>query len=261
MKSSTKGENAMNRRDRGLKIATACLVLLLGVVFPARSAKSFDHGLYGLLLSKYVKGDVVDYRGLKDEEERLDRYLKMLDETNPDALARNEQFALYINAYNAYTLKLILENYPVDSIKDIGGWFSGPWKIRFCKIGGKRLTLDEIEHDILRPRFKDPRVHFGINCASKGCPPLIAEPYEGSTLDQQLDTSTRGFLNNPQRNRLERNTLYVSKIFKWFADDFKGDVVGFFLKHAEGDLKARLSRAKGNIRIEYIDYDWGLNGT
>jgi hypothetical protein len=261
MKSSIKGENAMNRRDRGMKIATVCLVLMLGMVFPARSGKTFDKGLYGELLSTYAKVEGVDYKGLKDEEERLDRYLKMLAETDPDALPRNEQFALYINAYNAYTLKLILKNYPVDSIKDIGGWFSGPWKIRFCKIGGKTLTLDEIEHDILRPRFKDPRVHFAINCASKSCPPLIPKPYEGSTLDQQLDGSTRGFLNNPQRNRLEGDTLYVSKIFKWFADDFKGDVVGFFLKHAEGDMKARLSSPRDRIKIEYLDYDWGLNGT
>lgn len=251
----------MNRRQRGMKISTAFLVLMLGVVFPTRSGKTFDHGLYGLLLSKYVKGDVVDYKGVKGEEERLDQYLKSLDETIPDALPRNEQFALYINAYNAYTLKLILENYPVDSIKDIGGWFSGPWKIRFCKIGGKTLTLDEIENDILRPRFKDPRVHFAINCASKGCPPLIAEPYEGRTLDQQLDASTRGFLNNPQRNRLEGNTLYVSKIFKWFTDDFKGDVVGFFLKFAEGDLKTRLSSIRDQVKIEYLYYDWGLNET
>lgn len=167
--------------------------------------------------------------------------------------------ALYINAYNAYTIKLILENYPVDSIKDIGPWLKGPWKIRFTKVGGQALTLDEIEHDILRPRFKDARVHFAVNCASKSCPPLIAEPYEGSTLEEQLDATARAFINDPAENRLEGNTLYVSKIFKWFKEDFDGDVVGFFLKYAEGGLKDRLLATKDHIRIKYLGYDWALN--
>jgi hypothetical protein len=233
--------------------------LLFGLISPGLSAKTVDHSLYGELLGKYVKGGAVDYRGLKNEEGILDQYLDVLDQTNPDELPRNEQLALYINAYNAYTLKLVLENYPVDSIKDIGGWFKGPWKIRFCRIGGKTFTLDEIEHEIIRPRFKDPRVHFAVNCASKSCPPLISEPYQGSTLDQQLDANTRSFLNNPGKNRLEGNTLYVSKIFKWFGEDFGGDVVGFFLKYAEEDLKNRLLAKGDQIKIDYLTYDWGLN--
>jgi hypothetical protein len=234
--------------------------LLFGLISPGLSAKTVDHSLYGELLGKYVKGGAVDYRGLKNEEGTLDRYLDILDQTNPDELPRNEQLALYINAYNAYTLKLVLKNYPVDSIKDIGGWFKGPWKIRFCRIGGKAFTLDEIEHEIIRPRFKDPRVHFAVNCASKSCPPLISEPYQGSTLDQQLDANTRSFLNSPGKNRLEGNTLYVSKIFKWFGEDFGGDVVGFFLKYAEEDLKNRLLAKGDQIKVDYLNYDWGLNG-
>lgn len=250
----------MKRQRRTMKYALLSCLLLLGFVSISWSGKTVDHSLYGELLKKYVKDDVVDYQGLKAEEAKLDQYLNLLDGTKPDQLPRDEQLALYINAYNAYTLKLILKNYPVDSIKDIGGWFSGPWKIRFCKIGGKTLTLDEVEHDIIRPRFKDPRVHFAVNCASKGCPPLRSEPYQGSILNEQLDASTRDFLNNPERNRLEGNTLYVSKIFKWFADDFKGDVVGFFLTHAEEDLKNRLLAKRDQIEIEYLHYGWGLNG-
>jgi hypothetical protein len=235
-------------------------LLLVGYVSVGLPGKTVDHSLYGEVLAKYVKDGVVDYKALKMEEDKVDQYLRMLDGTNPEELPRNEQLALYINAYNAYTIKLILEHYPVDSIKDIGGWFKGPWKIRFCKVGGKTLTLDEIEHDIIRPRFKDPRVHFAVNCASKGCPPLISEPYQGPILDQQLDRSTRGFLNNPERNRLEGNTLYVNKIFKWFEGDFNGDVVAFFLKYGEEDLKDRLVAKRDKIEIEYLHYDWKLNG-
>ena len=250
----------MKWRYRRMQFVFVSCFLLVGLVTASWPERAVDHSLYGKLLWKYVKDGVVDYRGLKNEEGNLDQYLDLLDQTNPDQLPRNEQVALYINAYNAYTLKLILKNYPVNSIKDIGGWFKGPWKIRFCRIGGKTLTLDEIEHEIIRPRFKDPRVHFAVNCASKSCPPVISKPYQRSLLDQQLDANTRSFLNNPKENRLEGNTLYVSKIFKWFGEDFGEDVVGFFLKYAEGDLKNRLSAKRDHIKIEYLHYDWSLNG-
>jgi hypothetical protein len=250
----------MKRERRRMKCVLISCFLLLGLVSPSWSGKTGDHSLYGELLGKYVKDGVVDYQGFKKEEGKLDQYLNLLDQTNPDELPRNEQLAFYINAYNAYTIKLILKNYPVDSIKDIGGWFTGPWKIRFSKIGGKAFTLDEIEHEIIRPRFKDPRVHFAVNCASKGCPPLISEPYQASILDQQLDANTLSFLNNPERNRLEGNTLYVSKIFKWFGEDFGGDVVGFLLQYADGDLKNRLVAGRDRIKIDYLHYDWSLNG-
>jgi len=236
-----------------------CLAFV-SIVAYAWSGNTADHSSYAELLNKYVADGEVDYRGLKGEEEQLDRYLQMLDRTNPEELPRDEQYAFYINAYNAYTIKLVLDNYRIDSIKDIGGLLKSPWKIRFCKIGGKTLTLDEIEHEILRPRFKDPRVHFAINCASKSCPPLISEPYMGRTLDQQLNRAVRSFLNDPSQNRLDGNTLHVSKIFKWFEDDFNADVVGFFLGFADEDLKSRLSAQQGQIEIEYLDYDWGLNG-
>jgi hypothetical protein len=120
--------------------------------------------------------------------------------------------------------------------------------------------LDHIEHDILRPRFKDPRVHFAVNCASKGCPPLRSEPYQASTLEQQLDEMAQAFINDSRRNRLEQQTLYVSSIFKWFSEDFNDDVVGFFLKYAQGDLKKRLEDNKSKIKVKYLDYDWSLNG-
>jgi hypothetical protein len=243
-------------------IITLFLVSFLGCVQPGHTGKgAVDHSLFDELLGKYVKDGFVDYGGFKKEEKTLDRYLDLLDATDPDRLSRDEQYAFFINAYNAYTIKLILNHYPgIKSIKDAGSWLKSPWKIRFCEIGGKTLTLDEIEHEILRPRFKDSRVHAAVNCASKGCPPLLSESFQGARLDRQLETITRDFINNPEKNRLEGDTLHVSSIFKWFPGDFNGDVVRFFLKYADEDLRSRLIAKKASIEVDYLDWDWSLNG-
>jgi len=229
------------------------------------SMDEVDHSLYGRLLNKYVKDGVVDYQGLEQEEKSLDQYLKVLEETDTKKLTSNGQLAFYINAYNAWTIKLILSAYPeLDSIWDLGSrifkWKS-PFRKEIVRIEGKRISLDDLEHGVIRPRFKDPRVHFAVNCASISCPPLISEPYEGPTLDQQLDASVRSFLNNRERNRLEGKTLYVSKIFKWFAADFNDNVVGFFLQYADEELKERLHGSRDGLEVKYLDYDWGLNGS
>ncbi len=219
---------------------------------------------YAELLKTYVHDGRVDYRGLKQAEARLDLYLKYLARADPQALSRAGQMALYINAYNACTLKLILEHFedgrPVRSIKRIGGFFTKPWDIRFCRVGGETLTLDEIEHDILRPVFKDPRVHFAVNCASLSCPPLISEPYREAILERQLDASTTVFINDPGSNYLEDGKLHVSRIFKWFAEDFPEGVIPFVLRFARGDLRERLNAAGDRISVRYLDYDWSLNG-
>ena len=239
----------------------ALLLSSLTLIKPGLSQTAVDHGTYAALLKKYVDRGHVDYRGFKTEEEKLDQYLEILENVDPENLPRNEQFAFYINAYNAWTIKLILSGYPgVQSIKNLGNIITSPWKKKIARINGDLITLDTIEHEILRPRFKDPRVHFAINCAALSCPPLISEPYQGITLDRQLDSSAKNFINNPQRNYLKGNTLYVSKIFKWFARDFDNDVVGFFLTHAEGDFKKRLEAEKGRVKIKYVHYDWALNG-
>lgn len=220
--------------------------------------------LYGELLRQYVKDGQVDYTGLKTKEAQLDTYLEYLATTDPAQMARNDRFAFYINAYNAYTIKLILKNFknghPPVSIKDIGNFFSKPWSIQFVKIAEKVYTLDNIEHDILRPTFKDPRIHFAVNCASKSCPPLISEPYSGAKLDRQLDASTIAFINNHQENRLEGATLYVSSIFKWFKEDFQNNPVIFFEKYARGDFKKELTIQSNRLKVRHLDYDWSLNG-
>ncbi|MCG6881189.1 MAG: DUF547 domain-containing protein [Deltaproteobacteria bacterium] len=220
-----------------------------------------DHSLYAELLRDHVKDGVVDYQGFKTDEAKLDRYLEVLANVDTKTLSPNEQFAFYINAYNAWTIKLILSEYPgIASIKDIGGLFSSPWKKEIALIDGKKLTLDNIENDILRPRFKDPRVHFAINCASKSCPPLMSEPYRGDVLDQQLNRMTEAFVNDPKQNRLDGETLYVSRIFKWYSEDFNDDIVGFFLKYAKGERLQKLREKQREIDVEYLDYDWSLNG-
>jgi hypothetical protein len=229
-------------------------------IVPEMSYAKVDHTLYVELLEKYVQNHTVDYRGFKNEEAKLDRYLKILEETDTKKLSRDEQFAFYVNAYNGWTIKLILTGYPgIKSIKNLGSIFKTPWKKQIARIDGDIITLDQIEHDILRPGFKDPRVHFAVNCASKGCPPLRPEPYRADILEQQLDEMTRAFINDSQRNRLEGKTLYVSSIFKWFSEDFHDDVVGFFLKYAQGDLKKQMEESKGDIQVKYLDYDWSLN--
>ncbi|NOY69416.1 MAG: DUF547 domain-containing protein [Deltaproteobacteria bacterium] len=220
-----------------------------------------DNSLYADLLSKYIKNGVVDYHGLKTEEKKLDAYLKILESADTKKMSGNERFAFYINAYNAWTIKLILGGYPgIKSIKDMGSFFSSPWKKKICRIDGKILTLDDIENNILRPKFKDNRVHFAINCASKSCPKLISKPYEADVLNKQLDASAKSFVNNPKKNYLKGNTLHVSSIFKWFAEDFNNDIIAFINKHAARNLRRQLSARSGGIKIKYLDYDWSLNG-
>ena len=239
-------------------------MLIAGWMFllPASALSAEDHQQFGVLLTKYNQAGHVDYAGFKSEETRLDAYLEGLDRIDPESLAREERFAFYINAYNAWTIKLILSGYPgVTSIKKLGSLFKSPWKKKIVRIDGRLTTLDHIEHDILRPEFKDPRIHFAVNCASRGCPPLYQEPFVGSQLDRQLNEVTRHFINSSEYNRLEGNTLYVSSIFKWFSEDFNDDIIGFFQKYASGRLKSDIDSRSSALKIKYLDYDWSLNGS
>jgi len=233
----------------------------MGFISNSRSDTAVDHSIYANLLKKYVHQGNVDYRGFKMEESKLDQYLKVLENVDSKSLSRNEQFAFYINAYNAWTIKLILSGYPgIKSIKDLGNILKTPWKKKISRIDGDVITLDDIEHHILRPKFKDPRVHFAINCAALSCPPLWSQPFLGSTLDRQLDDATRAFINNSKRNYLDGETLYVSRIFKWFGKDFDEDIIGFFLTYANDHLKNELKVKKNKIKVKYLHYDWSLNG-
>ncbi len=251
----------MNQRNFGLAVIIS-ISLVTGIFGSAASsrASTVNHEIWAELLGKYIKPNGVNYTGFKKDEERLDQYLKVLENTDPEKLPRNEQYAYYINAYNAWTIKLILSDYPgVKSIKDFGTILKSPWQKKWVRVNGDVITLDHVEHEILRPRYKDPRVHFAINCSAASCPPLRPEPYLADKLDQQLDHSTRLFVNDADSYRLEGNTLYVSRIFKWFSEDFNEDALGFYLQYAEGQLKETLTRNKDRIQVKYLHYDWSLN--
>ncbi len=212
-----------------------------------------------------MKGELVDYAGLKKNPAPLNAYLDTLaavPESSFKKRNKDDQMAFLINLYNAATLKLVADHYPVKSIKDIGGAAGGPWKQKVVRLFGKVETLDHIEHDLLRPNYKDPRAHFAVNCASIGCPALRAEPFQASKLDAQLDEQGRIFLRDASKNRLDagKKTLYLSSIFDWFKEDFtenSGSVEKFILLYvSDADRKVI---GKGGLAVKNNDYDWTLN--
>lgn len=250
----------MNKIRHTANIILAITAISILVTPAAVATMIVDHSLFAALLEKYVQNGEVNYKGFQAEEKKLDQYLDILTHTDTRHLNRSEKFAFYINAYNAWTIKLILTGYPeIESIWDLGGRiFDKPFQKEFITIDQQTVSLDYIEHTILRPTFKDPRVHFAVNCASKSCPPLLSKPYLGKTLDSQLDEVTRAFVNDSEKNYLRDKTLYLSKIFKWFSDDFGNDPASFILKYASENLKSGIDSQK-SLKVKYLDYDWSLN--
>ncbi len=235
----------------------------------AAQPKTFDHSIYDALLKQYVNEQgLVDYQGLKAKgADQLDAYLQTLAATNPAQLGEKERLAFWINAYNAYTLKLIVESYPVESIKETaGGAFipraRSPWEAAFATVGGTDYTLNEIEHEIIRKAFDDPRIHFAVNCAAKSCPKLRPEAYVGARLDAQLDDQAWAFLHNEELNRIPagEGAIALSKIFKWYGEDFGGSdaaIQAFLAPYFEGTVREKLEA--GAYEIDFLDYDWSLN--
>lgn len=228
---------------------------------------SFDHAPFGALLEKYVSEDAgkVDYAGLKKDRAALDAYLESIARVDAKTLDTSEQKALLINAYNAYTLELILENYPgVESIRDL----DKPWDSSRYKVAGYTLSLNDIEHGLLRPIYKDPRIHFVVNCASIGCPALRATHYSGDDeeLEKQLEDATKSTLNNARYVSIRGDEVAVTKILKWYGEDFTDSS---FQGHAESVLAyiARYNDAvakkveEGDPEITFLDYNWKLNDT
>ena len=208
----------------------------------------------------------VDYKSLKANPKDLNQYLKSISEvknTEFSQWTRTQQLAFLINAYNAWTVKLILSNYPIQSIKDIGGIFSNPWKRKFFELFGTYTSLDWIEHEKIRPQYNEPRIHFALVCASKGCPGLRDEAFISEKISEQLEDSTGRFLNDSSKNRYESNNkkLFLSSIFKWYKDDFikaKGSVQEFVIPYMTS-ARAQAKSDFSNIPIQYLDYDWRLN--
>jgi len=205
----------------------------------------------------------VDYVGLT-REPAWKALVSEIAGTDPSALAtREERLAYWINVYNIFAIDLIVKNYPVKSIKDVGSFFRPVWRRDAGTIAGRAYTLDEIEHDILRP-MGEPRIHAAIVCASVSCPNLRREPFEAKRLSAQLDDSLRAWLARPEKGLRvveDDGILWLSPIFKWFDEDFESDggVVAFVTPYAPKEARRWLTIREGNVELEYFDYDWGLN--
>ncbi len=235
---------------------------------PVASPTAFDHSTFDALLREVVdERGFVDYAALAEDPSALDGYLRRLAATDPSALGDDDRLAFWLNTYNAYTLKLIVDNYPVGSIRDVvGGVFiplvNSPFKVEFVVVGGETMTLDDVEHGTIREQFAEPRIHFALVCAAQSCPPLRPEAYTGDRLDAQLDDQARRFLHNPDKNRVpaDDDSVELSKIFDWFKGDF-GDsdaaVQAFIAPYFDGDVRAKLEQ--GAYDVEFTGYDWSLN--
>jgi Protein of unknown function, DUF547 len=209
-----------------------------------------SHTAWSALLAKHVKNGGVNYAGFKTDAKAFDTYLLTLKSAKPGTQTK-EDLAFWINAYNAFTIKLVVDNYPVKSIKDING--GEPWKKSWIQIGETTYSLDAIENTILRTKFKEPRIHFAINCAAKSCPPLRAEAFTAAKMEAQLSEQTTAFINNPKFNTISAKALKLSNIFDWFKADF-GDVAVFIKKYYTGKTPPNT-----NVSIKYTTYDWALN--
>ena len=258
-------------------------LLILACATLAR-AQGFDHShaAWHALLAKHVKpfnngnASAVDYTAIKVEQAALKAYLgtlKAVSEADYGKWCRPQRLAFLINAYNAFTVELILSKYPdLESIKDLGSVFSSPWKKKFFSLLGQERSLDDIEHGMIRApgTFDDPRIHAGVVCASIGCPMLRPDAFTPEKLDAQLDDGMKRFLTDGTRNRFDAASgrLQISKIFDWYGKDFEKGHKGYdslkttFARHAAQLAATPEAQAKvrsGDYKLEFLDYDWKLN--
>jgi hypothetical protein len=244
------------------------------------------HHIWNALVGKNVvainngHSTEVDYAAMKVQHDKLQAYLALLSAVTVEefeGFSKSKQLAFLINAYNAWTVDLILTEYPdIESIKDIGNFFNSPWDREFIPLFGETLSLNNIEHDLIRgsedgngvPKYKEPRIHFAVNCASIGCPALRAEAYTAEKLDQQLEEQTINFLSDITRNRVEDNELKLSSIFKWYEEDFERgfrnsyNLSEFILLYAQSIKlnSTQTTKLKGDgMDIDFLDYNWKLN--
>lgn len=264
------------------------LVLLMFVAAPAAAAPSadlwdrwtahvadsdatVDHAAWDSFLKTYVRDHEdgiarVAYADVtRTDRDALDAYVAALEGTAVDRLGRPEQMAYWINLYNVATVRLILDHYPVDSIRDIdispGLFSSGPWGKKLLTVQGEALSLDDIEHRILRPIWRDPRIHYAVNCASLGCPNLVTDAFTKDNTEQLLEMAARAYVNHPRGATVSRGKLTVSSIYDWFKVDFGGSqrgVIDHLTRYADEELAASLGGIK---RISGHRYDWSLNDT
>jgi Protein of unknown function, DUF547 len=235
----------------------------------ANSARAVDHRMWAAFLARYrVPGADgvarVRYAAVTAaDREALKRYVAQLEAVEVDTLNRREQLAYWVNLYNAVTVRTVLDRYPVKSIRDIslgGGLFQvGPWGAKLVTVKGERLSLDDIEHRILRPLWRDPRIHYVVNCASLGCPHLPAAPLTGANAEAALEAAARAYINHPRGATLQNGRLVVSRIYRWYREDFgesEAAVIAHIRRYALPPLAAQLA---GISAVDRYEYDWSLN--
>ncbi len=210
-----------------------------------------SHSDWDQFLRKQVSpSGKVNYRAIVADQGALDAYLEKLA-SNPlqDHWTRNEKMAYWINAYNAFTIKLIVDNYPLKSITSLDG--GKPWDRKWIVLGDKTYSLNQIENDILRPQFKEPGIHFAVNCAAMSCPPLLNRAWTADNLTANFKKQAIAFINNPAYNQLSTKAVKLSKIFDWYKADF-GDLIAYLNRYADNEIKA-------DAKVSFLEYDWELN--
>ncbi len=224
-------------------------------------SKPVSHKIFTDLLSKHVDNDgMVDYKGFIKDSVEFNTYLATLESNHPNKKnwSRDEQLAYWINAYNAFTIRLIIRNYPVKSIKDLGGSIyrvNTPWDIKFINIEGESYDLNNIEHSIIRKEFEEPRIHFALVCAAESCPKLRNEAFTASELEAQLDDQAKHFFNSASRNKISAEKPMVSPLMKWYSGDFTDAAPSI----AEYINKYSTTKIKKDAELGYMDYSWDLN--
>jgi hypothetical protein len=262
----------MQHRTIIFAIALTCNFCLCGT---STAGDKLDNTLFTQVLQAHVKDGVVNYRGIKADK-RFTLYMDMLKDVDTASINQRERLPFWINMYNAWTIKLVVDNYPLKSITDLGAdlvlgaiFKTTVWDKKLVKIRGGTMSLNAIEHDIIR-KYCDARIHFAIVCASKSCPPLRNEAFEAERLHEQLDDQARIFLSDSTRNILnpEAKHLQLSKLFSWFEGDFRkdcffakenGSVIKFIARYVPKATAEKLRASEEEITIEYLDYDWSLN--
>jgi hypothetical protein len=252
------------------------MLLLAPPVFAEPGPFDHQHAQFTTVLENHVRWNAegtattVNYTSLKADPENLENYLNSLSAVPRkkfEAWTSDKQLAFLINAYNAFTLKLIIDNYPVESIKNIGRFWQNPWRMRFFRLLEKEMHLDQVEHDIIRKPgvYDEPRIHFAVNCAAIGCPALRDRAFTADQLEEQLEDSTRRFLRDRSRNYFDTDAgvLRVSSIFRWYREDFEtgGTLSEWVAGYADelADVKPHEQIIKQGVPVKFLDYDWKLN--
>jgi len=238
-------------------IAAGCL----RAISVESDSKPVTHEQFTALLKKHVNDNgMVNYKGFIADSVAFNKYLTLLENHHPNEKnwSRDERLAYWINAYNAFTIRLIIRNYPVESIKDLGGGIykvNTSWDIKFIEIEGETYDLNNIEHSIIRKEFDEPRIHFAVVCAAMSCPKLRNEAFEAATLDAQLKAQAVHFFNSDLRNDISPDNPKVSKLMKWYSGDFDGhakDITAYINKYSKVKIN-------DGVSLDYLDYDWSLN--